>query len=240
MSAQNGESELLDLAGLKPGQKLAGTITRLELFGAFADVGAEAEGLIHISKLSKKRITRVQDAVKVGDAVDVWIEKVDPAAKRLELTLIQPVALPWKDIKPGLTRKGRITRLERYGAFVDIGAERSGLIHVSEMGVGYLSDPSEILAVGDEVRVTVLEADRKKKQIRLSMDSPVEDMEAEEKELPTAMELALREAMGESEESRASSTSAKAASEDRKRKEQDDLLARTLSQRMQTSTSTEE
>ena len=240
MSAQDKKAESLDLAKLQPGQKLTGTITRLELFGAFAEVGAEVEGLIHISKLSRKRITRVQDVVQVGDAVDVWVETIDPAAKRLELTLIQPVELPWSRIKPGLVRTGKITRLERYGAFVDIGAERAGLIHVSEMGVGYISEPAEILEVGDAIQVTVIEADSRKKQIRLSMASPAADEENEQEEVPTAMELALREAMDDSKKNTASSAPNRVPGGARKRKEQEDLLARTLSQRVQTSSTSEE
>jgi predicted RNA-binding protein with RPS1 domain len=65
--------------------------------------------------------------------------------------------------------KGKVDRLETYGAFVDIGAERPGLVHVSEMSHDYVKNPAEVLKVGDEVEAKILDVDRRKKQIRLSI-----------------------------------------------------------------------
>src|SRR3970040_1274448 len=82
--------------------------------------------------------------------------------------MIQPLALEWKEIEPDMVVKGKIVRLEAYGAFVDIGAERPGMIHVSELAHGYVKTPGEIVKEGDEVEAKVLNVDRKKKQINLS------------------------------------------------------------------------
>jgi len=132
-----------------------------------------------------------------------------------------------------------VTRLEKFGAFVDIGAERDGLVHVSEMSDGYVRDPSEVAKVGDEVEVAVLEFDRGKKQIRLTMNISLEELmedveEEEQEELPTAMEVALRQAM-DTPSSQPPSPEQSQSNDDR-RDTQEDILARTLTERVKTST----
>jgi len=226
----------------KSGQKLTGRVSRIELFGAFVDVGNSIEGLVHISRLKPGGVARVQEAVQVGAEVEVWVERFDPASQRLELTMVRPVELKWHQIEPGLTMMGRVTRVERFGAFVDIGAERAGLVHVSEMDDGYVSDPGQHVKTGDEVEVSVLEVDRSKKQIRLTMKVVAVVPEDEEQEhIPTAMEVALREALQSDEKApRGASPAEKPAPRKRKGGQLDDLLARTLSQRTRTSSAKED
>jgi small subunit ribosomal protein S1 len=228
------------LSDLKPKMHLKGRVTKLELFGAFVDVGMEREGLVHISMLKKGHVNRVEDIVNVGDEVDVWVHKIDPNAGRLELTMIAPVALEWGEIQVGMRMTGKVVRLEKFGAFVDIGAERSGLVHVSEMSDGYVSDPSEIAHVGDEVDVKIVEIDRKKRQIRLTMKedpmAEIEEPEAEEAP-PTAMEYALRKALGQEEETDGSGQPMHRGHQKRSQKEQDDIMLRTLEQRLRTASS---
>jgi len=93
---------------------------------------------------------------------------------------------------------GKVVRLENFGAFVDIGAGRDGLIHVTEMGHGYVGNPSEILSVGDQVQVRVVEVDPRKGRISLSMkDLPTEEVMLEEgEEAPSSIEWAFRIAQG--------------------------------------------
>jgi small subunit ribosomal protein S1 len=226
------------LADLKSGQKLEGRVSKVELFGAFVDIGAEQQGLIHISKLRQGKINRVEDVVHEGDQVEVWVEKVDPAAGRLELTMIKPVSLQWKDIKPGATFKGKVVRVEKFGAFVDIGAARPGLVHVSEMRDEYVPDPNQLVSVGDEVDVTVIDLDTKKKQIRLSMkpqtlEVPLEDDEPEEA-LPTAMEIALRQAMEGKQQHQAGDGEQTGGRRAKQREEMEDILSRTLERKVNT------
>lgn len=204
MADQQNSDSPLKLKDLKPGTKLSGRVTKIELFGAFLEVGVETGGLVHISRLKKGPVNRVEDILKVGQEVDVWVHRVDVENGRLELTLMQSFNLEWKDIKSGLKKSGEVVRIEQFGAFIDIGAERPGLVHVSEMREGYVSDPSEIVKIGDTVNVSVIDVDRRKRQIRLSMkgefvEELVEPEEAEE-EIPTAMELALRAALDTTDE----------------------------------------
>jgi small subunit ribosomal protein S1 len=225
----------LMLADLKPNMELQGTVSKIELFGAFVDVGADKTGLVHISKLKRGHINRVEDEVKEGDQVTVWVDKVDPATGRLELTMIRPVTVAWKDIQSGARLTGTVVRIETFGAFIDVGAERPGLLHVSEMRDEYVSDPTEILKSGDEVEVTVLDVDRKKKQFRLSMKVAVyvEEFDEVEEQIPTAMEVALRQAMEEPKADQPAGQKPEAASKGRG--ELDDILLRTLQQKVKTS-----
>jgi small subunit ribosomal protein S1 len=83
--------------------------------------------------------------------------------------MLKPLDLEWREIKSGMVVKGTVVRLEKFGAFVEIGAERPGLIHISEMAHGYVRTPSEVVKEGDEVEAQVLEVNRRKKQIKLSL-----------------------------------------------------------------------
>jgi ribosomal protein S1 len=194
---------------LKPKMKVSGKVLKTSLAGAIVDVGVGVPGLIHISKIQKGSVTRVSDVLKVGQEVEVWIQKADPENKKIELTMIEPLGMDWREIKPEMELVGKITRIEKYGVFVDIDAERPGLVHISEMAHGYVRTPSDIVKKGDEVSVKVLKVDRRKKQIKLSMkaleESPQEALHFEEdedeirEETPTAFEAAIRKAMDASD-----------------------------------------
>jgi transcriptional accessory protein Tex/SPT6 len=229
------------LADLKPAMKLEGRVTKIELFGAFIDVGVERDGLVHISRLKQGSVFRVDDVLEEGQEVEVWVHSVDSNAGRLELTMIRPVLLKWKDLKEGKRLKGRVMRLENFGAFVEIGAERPGLIHVSEMSNEYVSNPADIVRVGDEVEVVVVQVDRKKRQIRLSMKEAFIEFEAEEEEVdeetPTAMEFALRQALEGTEQEEIGPESSPVETSGSNQQELEDILERTLKHRVQSSSS---
>ena len=84
----------------------------------------------------------------------------------------EPLALEWREIKPGMTVKGQVVRLETFGAFVEIGAERPGLIHISELSHSYVRTPGEVVREGDEVEAKVLEVNRRKKTDQIEHQSP--------------------------------------------------------------------
>lgn len=231
--------EIIPLQDLETAQKVKGVVRKIELFGAFVDIGSEVPGLLHISQLKRGHVNRVEDEIKAGDEVEVWIQKVDQSTKRIELTLLKPVSLRWNNLKTGTTLQGEVVRIENFGAFIDIGAERSGLVHVSEMGEEYVKDPNDLVKIGDQVSVTIVEVDRKKKQIRLSMKTSLEDLaeleDEVEEEIPTAMELALRQALdGDSSDTPTQEEKAVQASSKSDRSEMEDIFSRTLKSKVKT------
>lgn len=219
------------LEDLQPKMKLTGTVKKVELFGAFIDVGVGRDGLVHISALSPQRVNQVSDIVKEGDTVTVWVRKVDPKVQRLDLTMIEPLGLDWNEIKVGQTYPGKVVKLEKFGAFVDIGAERPGMVHISEMATYRVEEVSEIAKVGDEVQVKVLGVDPRKKQIKLSIKAldVVEEVAEEEEEDAglTAMQMAFKRAQS----GRAGTNAKTKAKFKQARREQEDILSRTLSTR---------
>ncbi|MEX2030152.1 MAG: S1 RNA-binding domain-containing protein [Anaerolineales bacterium] len=223
------------LKEISPKQSLHGTITRIEPYGAYVDVGSESDGLLHISRIRKDPVNRIEDVLQPGQSVEVWASRIDPAAGRLEVTMLRPMGLEWKEITAGLRLTGKVVRVEKFGAFVDVGAERPGLVHVSEMGPGRRNDPADLVSVGDEVDVTILEVDSKKKQFRLSMkDSYLPESEEVEPAVPTAMELALRQAL-----EGGSGPTVPGPAEGKKgrpsgRSEQEEILSRTLQKKVRT------
>lgn len=263
----------MPLADIHPKTHYTGKIVKTSLAGAIVDIGLDKPGVVHISQLQKEPVNRVEDVVQVGQTVDVWIRRVFPKKGRIELTMIKPLEKDWRDLEEELVVKGTVTRLEKFGAFVEIGAERPGLIHISEMAHGYVKDPSEILHEGDEVEVKILKVNRRKKQIKLSMKAlapapepapkpersergerrekgdraergegrgsrsapkPMDLVVEDEVQVPTAMEIALREAMERSkkdiDEEEAKTKRKPAASN----QELEAMLTRTLQNKVRT------
>ena len=152
---------------LEPKTKLSGKVLKTTLAGALVDIGQTIPGVIHISQLSDKEVNKVEDVVKEGQEIVAWVKRV--RKDRVELTMIEPLMYDWKELKPEMIVKGKVIRLETYGAFVEFGAERPGLVHVSEITHGYVKTASEALKEGEEIEAKVLEVDRRKRQIRLSI-----------------------------------------------------------------------
>src|SRR5512143_3557784 len=172
-------NDITSTTTLEPKTKLNGKILKTTLAGALVDVGQTIPGVIHISQLSKDPVNKVEDVVREGQVVEVWVRRVKK--DRIELTMIEPLGLEWREILPDMVVKGKVVRLETYGAFVDIGAERPGLVHVSELTRGYVKTPGEVVKEGDEVEAKVLDVDRRKRQIRLSMKALIPEPVEEEK-----------------------------------------------------------
>ncbi len=228
---------------------LTGKVVRTTLAGALVDIGQDQPAMLHISRMKKDPINKVEDVLEVGQTVEVWVRRVDKETGRVELTMIEPLALEWREIKTGLVLSGRVTRLEKFGAFVEIGAERPGLVHISELTHGYIGSPDEIVKEGEEVEVKVIGVNRRKKRIRLSMKALIElpkqrrkkeevqqEEELDDRPVPTAMEMALREAMERNKPSEEPVTpsQAKRASPSKKQAELDEILERTLEREPQT------
>jgi small subunit ribosomal protein S1 len=244
-------------SAIQPKTKLNGKVVKTTLAGAILDVGQNLPGVIHISQLKAEPVNRVEDVLKVGQSVDVWVRRVKD--DRIELTMIEPMGLEWREIKPEMVVKGTVARLESYGAFIEIGAERPGLVHVSEITHGFVKSPNEILHEGDEVEAMVLEVNRRKKQIRLSIKATLpkpEETPAEAKAEPrkasgrkpriaknaeeavsepsvpdpTVFEIAWQQALERAENKKGQ----KAKRVKNADKDQEDLLSRTLETRLPT------
>jgi small subunit ribosomal protein S1 len=164
----------ISLAEIQSGQKLSGTVKKVTLSGAIVDVGAQVDGLLHISELGQKRVTRTSDVLSEGQEIDVWVKKLDLSGGRLSLTMVEPPRYTWKDLQPGLKAEGKVLRLEKFGAFVDIGAEVDGLVHISEMAAGRVDKPSDVVSEGDVIPVWVKDVDRQSRRISLTMMEPPE------------------------------------------------------------------
>ncbi len=250
-----------ELAGIQRKDHYVGKILKTTLAGAVVDIGIGIPGVVHISQLSLEPVSRVEDVVQPGQEVDVWVQRVIPKKKRIELTMIKPLDLDWRDIGADMVIKGKVTRLENFGAFVDIGAERPGLVHISEMTHDYIKTPGDVVKEGDEVEVKVLSVDKRKRQIKLSMkaltEAPVREpregrpprdrsergdrsqradrvmdyVQESETPVPTAMEIALREAMDRNNEKKAGAEPETKTSKNRKKgsaTELEQILSRTL------------
>lgn len=155
---------------IKPKMHYTGKVMKISLAGALLEIGEGTPAVMHISQMvaaDEQPIKRVEDVLSVGQEVEVWVKKIKDG--RIEMTMIKPLDLEWRDIKKGMTVKGTVVRLEKFGAFVEIGAERPGLVHISEMAHGYVKQPSDVVKEGDEVEAQVLDFNRKKKQIKLSI-----------------------------------------------------------------------
>ncbi len=220
------------LSALEAGTEVTGRIVGIADFGAFVDIGAETDGLIHISELSDGRVNKVSDVVSIGQQVTVWIKDVDEEKERISLSMRPKPKYRLRDLKPGMVVEGTVTGVRDYGVFVDIGAETEGLVHVSEMAESFVSKPSELVAPGDEVEVRIKKVDRRRRRISLSMKgfgAPSPPPEPQQQEpLPTAMELAMRRALGELEEEIEEASQERIDVEETSRDDLGDVFARML------------
>ena len=224
-------------AELKKKDKVSGKVLKTTLAGAVVDIGRDKPAVIPISQLRKEPVRRVDEVLQAGDEVSAWVRRINKDSNLVELSLIEPLALEWREIKKGQTLHGKVSRLESFGAFIELGAERPGMVHVSEMSHDYVRRPEDLISVGDEIEVQVLEVNRRKKQIKLSMKAlqpqvqeVVEEMQ-EHTPPPTSMEIALRKAMGEETGGAEPQTQAKGKKRS-KTADMEAILARTLENRV--------
>jgi ribosomal protein S1 len=239
-----------DSGEIKRKTHFTGTVVKTMLAGAVVDIGLGIPGVVHISQIQKDPVNKVEDVIKVGQSVDVWVRRVPPKKDHIELTMIKPLALEWKEMDKDMVLKGKVVKLEKFGVFVDVGAERPGLVHISEMTHDYVKSPAEVVKEGDEVEVKILNVNRQKKQIKLSMkaleeppvkvakevqrferqsgrfDAAPAAPEEKEEPIPTALEFALREAMEKSNAKRTDNRTLRGSK--KKNMEIEDILSRTL------------
>lgn len=157
---------------LSEGQVLTGTVKRITDFGAFVDLGG-IDGLIHLAELSWKRVHRAEEVVSIGQTVKVTILKIDAVNQKIGLRLSDYVDNPWDNMSEHLNEgdilEGKVTRLQPFGAFVEIKEGLEGLVHISQISEERISKPQEKLHVGQMVKVMVLGVEPEQKRISLSI-----------------------------------------------------------------------
>jgi len=231
---------------LSVGMEVTGKVKRVSEYGAFVDIGVGRDGLLHISELSTSRVRKVDDMVKEGDEISVWIKELDRDKNRISLTMIPPGTKTMRDLAVGELVTGTVQRLTNYGAFVDIGMERDAMLHVKEMADGYVAKPEDVVKVGDEIEARISGVDARRGRVDLSLkglrpamasNAAASDIEfravddvVEDEELPTLMELAFRQALDGNDDYRPPERSRKQKRRKGRgdRYEQDEIISRTL------------
>lgn len=154
---------------LAVGQEVKGTVKRISEFGAFVDIGVGRDGLVHVSELSVRRVGKVSDVLHDGQQVTLWIKKLDREKNRISLTMISPDTKTMRDLEKDDVVMGTVTRIVPYGAFVDVGVGRDALLHVREMSNRFVAKPEDVVKVGDQVEAKIIEIQRRRGRIDLSM-----------------------------------------------------------------------
>lgn len=171
------------LSKLVKGMILPGTVSSIVDFGAFVDLGG-IDGLVHISELSWSHVNHPSEVVSVGDKVEVQVLDVDLERERISLGLKQTQEDPWKQLVQGFEVgqivTGKVTKLVPFGAFVEIGEGVEGLVHISEMARGHVEKAEDVVAVGQEVQVKVMEIDTERRRISLSIRAANEELGIED------------------------------------------------------------
>ena len=160
------------LGTLAAGNVVRGKVTRIESYGAFVEVGAGLEGLLHVSNLAHRRVDHPGELLKTGQVLKVLVLEVAEGGKRIGLGRKQLEADPWdgaaERYRAGLIVTGRVRRLVDFGAFVELEPGLEGLLHVSQLGVGREKRPSGVLKPGEEIALRVLTVDEPARRLSLS------------------------------------------------------------------------
>jgi len=164
------------------GARMSGKVVSLTDYGAFIELEAGVEGLIHVSEMSwSKRVKHPSKILNVGDTVDAMVLGVDPTARRISLGLKQVESNPWHDLADkypvGSKIQGKVRNLTEFGAFVEVEEEIDGLIHISDMSWSKrIKHPSEVLKKGDVVEAMVLNIDAENQRLSLGLKQLATDI----------------------------------------------------------------
>lgn len=221
----------VDASALKVGAEVTGRVRHVGIYGALVDIGIGRDALLHISQLAQNEERRFEDVAQPGGEITAYIYKKRKDGN-VALTMEKPPPVPWGMIRQGSSYTGEVIRVEDFGVFVDFGAERPGMVHVSEMSDDYVRAPGDVASVGQTVEVRVLKKNGRSRQIDLTMKSAPEealmqDDEDDEDALPTAMAQAFQRAM-RSEPAASAQSNHRQNSRTDHRDKQEEILARTL------------
>jgi small subunit ribosomal protein S1 len=176
------------MGNMEVGQIREGVITSIADFGAFVDVGG-VDGLVHISELSWNHVKHPSEVVEVNQKVDVEILDIDYEKQRLSLGLKQTQKDPWMEKIKKYSKNdivnGKVTRIVKFGLFVQIEEGLEGLVHISELSEEPVRRPSDVAKIGDELIIRIIDIDFDKRRMAFSVkqvENPVEEREEETKE----------------------------------------------------------
>jgi small subunit ribosomal protein S1 len=167
----------------KPGDMVKGTVTRMETFGAFVEIASGLDGLVHISQIAWSRLGHPSEALKVGQEVSAKILKIEEGMNgrmNISLSIKEATPTPWENlpatIREGAVLEGRVTRLMKFGAFVEVAAGIEGLVPLSEMSLTKrVTRPEEVVKEGDRIKVRIKEVRADDQKLLLSIKDADED-----------------------------------------------------------------
>lgn len=203
LEAEKQKAEAEIYAQLKEGERKTGKVTRIADFGAFVDIGSGVEGLIHVSELSWNRVKTPREILTEGDRVEVLVTKVDPAARKISLSLRQIQNHPWdeaiKNFREEGIYPGTVVRMEPFGAFIRLAPGIDGLAHVSQISDKRIGKPDEVLKLGETVQAKILKVDRANRKVSLSLNAVTQDKENQELQeyFDTQTEGAFTQSLGD-------------------------------------------
>ena len=177
------------LDDLEVGDIKEGKVSSIVNFGAFVDIGG-MDGLVHVSELSWRHVENPNEIVKVGDEATVKVLEIDLEKERISLSIKQVKEDPWLDFELSFNEgdivEGEVTKVVPFGSFVTIGKGVEGLVHVSEISIDKVDSPELALAIGEKVKVKIIELDIPKRRVNLSIKQahPEWKETEEEKNLP--------------------------------------------------------
>jgi small subunit ribosomal protein S1 len=170
-SQSEGRKKFLE--SLKKGERRRGQVSSIVNFGAFVDIGGGVDGLVHVSELSWKHVDHPSEVVSVGQEVEVEILDVDLERERVSLSLKATQEDPWREFErryqTGEVIDGQVTKLVPFGAFVRVGEGIEGLVHISELSTEHVDSPEQVVQIGQQVRVKVVDVDVPRRRISLSI-----------------------------------------------------------------------
>ncbi|MBL8787725.1 MAG: S1 RNA-binding domain-containing protein [Deltaproteobacteria bacterium] len=178
LKAEQGVKAAELMSKIAVGQRLKGRVRSIQKFGVFVDLGGK-DGLVHVSELSWNRVEDPHQVVKLGDEVEVVVTEVNNETGKLGLSMKRaqedPVEAIGAKLQVGEITTGTVTRLKDFGAFILLGDNVEGLVHISDLAHYRVKHPKDILKVGETVRVKVLEIDLDRRQIKLSLKALAAD-----------------------------------------------------------------
>ena len=184
------ESRTSFLNNLHKGQVRKGTVSSIVNFGAFVDLGG-VDGLVHVSELSWKHIEHASEVVEVGQEVTVEILEVDLDRERVSLSLKATQEDPWQVFARthaiGQVTPGKVTKLVPFGAFVRVADGIEGLVHISELSGKHVELAEQVVSVGEEVFVKVIDIDLERRRISLSLKQANESVDPNGTEFDPAL-----------------------------------------------------